>query len=159
MRKRQVQRIATFAGLGAIAVVVAFMVSLQLENAKITAFAGSYESIAYDTNNLTQSYQSEVAKWKAKQYSNSTMIEIINNYLPKYQALIDRAQSLDAPQKYQNAKDFLIKSLRSEMQSNEHFGNYLATGNQSEYETSNQLLTDSFAYSIQADSAIREAQS
>ena len=158
MRKKQVQRIVTFAGLGAIAVIVAFMVSLQLESAKVTAFTGSYESIAYDTNNVTQSYQSEVVKWKDKQYSNSTMIEVVNKYLPRYQALIDRAQSLDAPERYQSAKDFLIKSLRSEMQSNEHFGNYLATGNQSEYDRSNQLLSESFDYSIQADSAIKAAQ-
>lgn len=94
MRQKQKERIFIFAVLGVMGLIMSFLVSLQLENAKEQALAEAYGRLVTDSRALTQSYQTEIGKWKSKQYNNGTMISITDRYLPKFQKLIDRAKEL-----------------------------------------------------------------
>ena len=157
MGKKRTSRIVTFAGITVIAAIIVFMVSLQVEASKNSEFRKSIDNIALDAISLTQEYQAEEGKWVHKQHDNNTMISIIDTYKSKYQALIDRAQALEAPDRYTSARDFLVKSVQSEMDSNDHFRIYLVSGNPSEYDRSSELLTESLAYSADYDAAIKAA--
>ena len=156
-RKKPAGRIVTFVGIGAIVAIVGFMVFMQVGAARNNDFKRSFEGIVIEVNALTQQYQAEEKKWVNDQYDNATMISIVDQYMPRYQALIDRAEGLDTPERYVAAQDFLVKAIEAEKQSNEHFRNYLATGDEAEYERSSDLLSRSLVYSTQADAAIKEA--
>jgi hypothetical protein len=157
MRKKQVNRLVTIAGIGAIAAIVAFFTFLQVEAARNNEFKRLIDQIAFDTIALTREYQAEEGNWNSKQYDNSTMIAIIDDYQPRYQELIDRANAVDTPERYKAAKDYLIKSVEAEKQSNERFRDYLVTGDRSEYERSVDLFSQSLQYSASYDAAIKEA--
>ena len=98
MKRQQMERIITFAGLGIIVLVISLMAYLQLENARVEAYRQSYARIVADSRTLTQNYHSEIAKWKSKQYDNNTMISITDQYLPKFQSLIDRTKGYNLQQ-------------------------------------------------------------
>ena len=115
----------------------------------ITAsFVNSFEKVVNEAHNLTQSYQHEAGKWKTHQYDNKTMISITNNYLLKYENLVNESKALQPPKQYQNATDLYTKSLESELQSYTHFRNYLSTNNTAENELSTRLLSDAFRYEV-----------
>ena len=157
MRKKIASRIITIAGIAAITALIVFMVFLQFEAARNNEFKRAFEKIVIDTNMLTQQYQAEEGKWLAKVYDNSTMISIVDRYLPKYEEIIDRAKSVDTPERYEEARGYLVSAIDSEKESNKHFRNYLVTGHQSEYDRSSELLTKSLADSVKADAAIKGA--
>ena len=157
MKRKQKSRIITIGGIVAIAVLVGFMISLQVEAMRNNKFKRGFEKIVIDVNTLTQQYQGEESKWLAKNYNNSTMISVINQYLPKYQELVDRAEALDTPERYKESQGYLVSAIESEKQSNEHFRNYLVTGDQQEYGRSSDLLTKSLTDSANADAAIKAA--
>lgn len=157
MGKKRASRIVTFGGIGVIAAVVGFMVFLQVENARNNEFKKSIDAIATETISLTREYQVEEGKWVDNEHDNATMIMKIDEYSPRYQDLIDRANALDTPEKYAVAKSFLIMSLESEKQSNEHFRNHLQTGDPEEYERSVDLFSRSLQYSAEYDAAIGAA--
>lgn len=156
MKRKQKSRIITIGGIVAIAVLVGFMISLQVEVMRNNKFKRGFEKIVIDVNTLTQQYQGEESKWQ-KNYDNSTMISVINQYLPKYQELVDRAEALDTPERYKESQGYLVSAIESEKQSNEHFRNYLVTGDQQEYGRSSDLLTKSLTDSANADAAIKAA--
>jgi hypothetical protein len=133
------------------------MIFLQVENTRNNEFKKSIDAIATDTISLTREYQAEEGKWTDKQYDNATMIIKIDAYSPRYQDLIDRANAVATPAKYAVAKGFLIKSIESEKQSNEHFRNHLQTGDPQEYERSVDLFSLSLRYSAEYDAAIGAA--
>ncbi|MGH9992795.1 MAG: hypothetical protein ACREAZ_09145 [Nitrososphaera sp.] len=155
MRKRkQANRIITYGGIAAIAAIVGFMVFLQVEAARNNDFKKAIDGIALDTIALTQEYQEEEGRWNEKQYDNSTMIGIIDKYQPRYQEILDRAQALDTPERYKVARDKLIRAVETEMQSNEHFRNYLSSGNPDEYRKSIDLFSQSLQHSADYDAAM-----
>jgi hypothetical protein len=101
---------------------VTFSYSSQLSLAQNTtspssqlaaSFVNSFEKLVNEAHNLTQGYQNEVRKWKTHQYGNTTMISITNNYLPKYENLVNQFKTLQPPKQYQNATDLYTKSLES----------------------------------------------
>jgi hypothetical protein len=107
-----------------------------------------------DSHSLTQSYQKEIGKWQSKQYDNKTMISVTDNYLPKFEKLVNRAEALQSTTaKYLQAKDLYIKSIQSEMGSYKHFRNYLITGNKTEDDISTQLLSNALKYEIKSFTA------
>jgi hypothetical protein len=121
----------------------------NLDSSKsIDSFVNSFEKLANEAHNLTQSYQSEFGKWKMHQYDNRTMIWITNNYLPKYANLANQSKALHPPKEYQNASDLYTKSLESELQSYSHFRNYLLRNNSTENELSTRFLSAAFKYEI-----------
>ena len=115
-----------------------------------TSFIGSFENLVKEVNNLSQSYHNETGKSGNGQVDNETIITITDNYKPKYESLINKAKALQPPKQFQNGTDLYIKSVESELQSNNHFRNYLATKNVTENELSNKLLSDSFTYETEA---------
>ena len=121
--------------------------STSVSSQPTASFVNSFEKLVNDAHNLTQSYQNELGKWKAHQHDNKTMISIINNYLPKYENLVNESKMLQLNQ-YQNASDLYTKSLASELQSYVHFRNYLLTNNSTENKLSSKFLSDAFKYEI-----------
>lgn len=122
------------------------------------AFHESYEMLINNSHLLTQSYQKEIGKWQTKQYDNKTMISVTDNYLPKFQQLVYKAEALQATNgKYIQALNLYIKSLQSEIESYKHFRNFLVSGNSSENEVSTQLLSDAFRYEMNSFAAFNNA--
>jgi hypothetical protein len=123
-------------------------------NNNTQTFHKSYEMLINDSHSLTQSYQKEIGKWQSKQYDNKTMISVTDNYLPKFEELVKRAQALQpTTAKYLQAKDLYIKSLQSELESYKHFRTYLTTGNKFEDNISTQLLSNALKYEIRSFAA------
>jgi hypothetical protein len=117
-------------------------------------FHKSYEMLINDSHSLTQSYQKEIGKWQSKQHDNKTMILVTDNYLPKFDKLVNRAEALQpATAKYLQAKDLYIKSLQSEIESYKHFRTFLITGNKTEDDMSTQLLSNALKYEIKSFAA------
>jgi hypothetical protein len=117
-------------------------------------FQLSYEMLINESYSLTQSYQKEIGKWQSRQYDNKTMILITDNYLPKFQKLVNRAASLQpTTSKYLQAKDLYIKSLQSEIGSYMYFRSFLVTGSRTEDDTSTQLLSNALHYEIKSFAA------
>jgi hypothetical protein len=120
-------------------------------------FVNSFQTIVIKSHLLTHNYQVQVAKWERRGYDNQTMASITDNYLPKYQNLINETMSLSfhAPSKYGKAIELYLKSLESELQSYIHFKNYLLTGNLMENETSVQLLSEALRYEAESFAAFK----
>ena len=131
------------------------MVFLQIEASRNNEFKRAYEQIILDTNALTQEYTAEEERWLSQ--DNNTLIQVIDRYLPRYDLLIERANTLNTPEKYESAKNYLVSAIELEQQSYEHFRNYLVTGDQSEYRESSDLISRSLEQSVNADAAIKEA--
>ena len=131
------------------------MVFLQIGASRNNEFKRAYEQIILDTNALTQEYTAEEERWLSQ--DNNTLIQVIDRYLPRYDQLIERANTLNAPEKYESAKNYLVSAIELERQSYEHFRNYLVTGDQSEYQESSDLISRSLEESVNADAAIKEA--
>ena len=155
MNRKLRQKIIVFTGFGITAVLIAIFSILQFESISSHNFSDSYQNIVIQARQLTQSFQSEMGKWQSKQYDNTTMINITNNYLPRFQNLINAIESLQSTPKFENTKDFYAKSLESEMLSYTYFRNYLMTDNPSVYKQSIQLLSDSLNYESKSFNAFR----
>lgn len=126
----------------------------QIANANDIAFRQEWNAIAFETNDLTKEYQAHEGKWKTGQYSNEEMADIVDSYRPRYQSLIDRAEAIETPDKYMESRELMVKAIDAEMTSNDHFKNYLLTGNESEHRKSEDLLSLSLKYSADADAAV-----
>ena len=151
----QTRRLVIFGGIAVIGALIAFMVLLQIEASRNNDFKRAFEEIVIDTNALTQQYTAEEGRWLSQ--DNNTLIQIIDQYLPRYDELIERAKALNTPEKYQSAKDYLVRAIELERQSYQHFRSYLATGDQIEYQQSSDLISRSLEQSVNADAAIKEA--
>lgn len=155
MNRKLRQKIITFTGLGITAVLIAMFSISRLQSNISENFSDSYQNVVTQARQLTQSFQSEMAKWQSKQYDNITMIKITNTYLPRFQKLVNNIESLQSTPKFENTKDFYAKSLESEMLSYTNFRNYLLTDNRSAYKQSIQLLSDSLNYETKSFNAFR----
>jgi len=155
MNRKLPQKIIAFTGLGIAAVLIAMFSISHLQNNISQNFSDSYQNMVTQARQLTQSFQSEMAKWQSKQYDNITMIKITNTYLPRFQKLINNIESLQFTPKFENTKDFYAKSLESEMLSYTNFRNYLLTDNRSAYKQSIQLLSDSLNFETKSFDAFR----
>jgi hypothetical protein len=153
--RKQTRQLITFGGIAAIGALIAFMVFLQMETSLNNEFKRAFERIVIDTNALTQQYTSEEDMWLSR--DNSTMIQIIDHYLPRYDELIERAKALNTPERYKSAHDYLVSAIELERQSHQHFRNYLTTDDQSEYEKSSEMISRSLEQSVNADAAIKAA--
>jgi hypothetical protein len=153
--RKQTRQLITFGGIAAIGALIAFMVFLQMETSRNNEFKRAFERIVIETNALTQQYTSEEDMWLSR--DNSTMIQIIDQYLPRYDELIERAKALNTPERYKSAHDYLVSAIELERQSHQHFRNYLATDDQSEYEKSSEMISRSLEQSVNADATIKAA--
>jgi hypothetical protein len=145
------------AGVVAIAGIVAFMAVMQVSNAQNVAFKQSWNSVKFKIGELTSQYQTEEGKWKAGQHSNAEMAGIVDQYLPRYQQLIDEANAIQTPERYLQARDLLVQSIEAEKESNVHFKNYLLTGDQQENRKASDLLSLSLKYELESSGAMSAA--
>ena len=151
MTKISIRLLALSSLLIALALTTTFSSSTPITFAQdTTSFVGSFENLVKEVNNLSQSYYNETGNSGNGQVDNETIITITDNYKPKYESLIDKAKALQPPEQFQNGTDLYIKSVESELQSNNHFRNYLATNNATENELSIKLLSDSLNYETEA---------
>jgi hypothetical protein len=157
MPKRKASRAITIAGIAAIGAVVVVMVLLFAAERTNSEAQRSIDMIAVDVVALTRDFQTEEGKWVRKQSDNSSMVAVIDQYDPRYQALIDRASALEIPDRYETPRELLIKALESEKQGNMHLKNYILTGSQEEYDKSIDLVSLSLQYSADYDSAMKSA--
>ena len=157
MAKRKASKAITIGGLAALAAVVVVMILLFAADRRNSDAERSIDAIAVDAIALTGEYQEEEGKWVKKLYDNNTMIAVIEQYDPRYQALIEQASQLDVPERYRLPQDLLIKAVESEKQSNLHLRNHLVSGSQKEYEKSIDLFSLSLQYSADYDAAMKTA--
>jgi hypothetical protein len=134
--------------------------SLSTQNTTVHAFEDAFIAIVNDTRSLSIAYQDEIAKLESGVYDNQTFVKITDLYLQKYQQLLARANTLKQwpamlPMDYSRAIDLYSESIRTEMESQEHFRNYLSTGDLSENERSLELLSESLRFEIEAFNAFR----
>jgi hypothetical protein len=153
--RKQTRRLITFGGIAVIGVLIAFMVFLQVEASRNNEFKRAFEKIVIDTNALTQEYTIQEGQWLSR--DNNTMIQVIDQYLPKYGMLVERAKALDTPEKYKSAQEYLVSAIDLERQSYQHFRNFLVTGDESEYGMSSDMISRSLEESVNADGAIKAA--
>lgn len=157
MPKRKASRAITIIGIVAIGVVVVVMALLFAAERMNSEAERSIDMIAVDVVALTRDFQTEEGKWVRKLYDNSTMVAMIDQYDPRYQALIEQARALEIPDRYEPPREFLVKALESEKQGNLHLKNYILTGSQEEYDKSIDLISLSLQYSADYDAAIKAA--
>lgn len=136
--------------------------SLSTQNTTVHAFEDAFIAIVNDTRSLSIAYQDEIAKLESGVYDNQTFVKITDLYLQRYQQLLARADTLNQwpamiPMDYTRAIDLYSESIRTEMESQEHFRNYLSTGDLSENERSLELLSESLRFEIEAFNAFRSA--
>jgi hypothetical protein len=153
--RKQTRRLITFGGIAVIGALIAFMVFLQVEASRNNEFKRAFEKIVTDANALTQEYTAQEDELLSR--DNNTMIQVIDQYLPKYDQLIERAKALNTPEKYKSAQEYLVSAIDLERQSYQHFRNYLATEDESEYGISSDMISRSLEESVNADAAIQAA--
>jgi hypothetical protein len=122
------------------------------------SFEESFAKLVSETRSLSLSYQNEIGKWQLNHYDNISMISITNDYLQRFQEIVEKITGLKPPSaEYKRALDLFAKSIQSEMASHIHFQNFLATGDLKEDERSIQLFSDAFKYEKEAFDAFKAA--
>ena len=121
------------------------------------SFASSFQGIVNETGLLAHDYDAQVQKWQRGELSNQTMASVTDTYLPKYQELINKTNALQTPAGYENVTSLYVKSIESELKSNNQFRNYLLTGNKTESEASMQSLSDAFGYEMESFKTFKSA--
>ena len=134
--------------------------SSSTQNATIHDFENAFIEIVNNTRSLSIAYQDEIAKLESGVYDNQTFVTITDLYLQRYQELLARADALrqwpsTLPMNYSRAIELYSESIRTEMMSQEHFRNYLSTGDLSENERSLELLSESLRFEIEAFNTFR----
>ena len=122
------------------------------------SFEESFAKLVSETRSLSLSYQTEIGKWQVNHHDNISMISITNDYLQRFQEIVEKSEELKPPSSgYKRALDLFAKSIQSEMASHIHFQNFLATGDLKEDERSIQLFSDAFNYEKEAFDAFKAA--
>ena len=122
------------------------------------SFEESFAKLVNETRSLSLSYQNEIGKWQVNHHDNISMISITNDYLQRFQEIVEKSEELKPPSAgYKRALDLFAKSIQSEMASHIHFQNFLATGDLKEDERSIQLFSDAFKYEKEAFDAFKAA--
>jgi hypothetical protein len=122
------------------------------------SFEESFAKLVSETRSLSLSYQNEIGKWQLNHHDNISMISITNDYLQRFQEIVEKITGLKPPSaEYKRALDLFAKSIQSEMASHIHFQNFLATGDLKEDERSIQLFSDAFKYEKEAFDAFKAA--
>ena len=122
------------------------------------SFEESFAKLVSETRSLSLSYQTEIGKWQVNPHDNISMISITNDYLQRFQEIVEKSEELKPPSSgYKRALDLFAKSIQSEMASHIHFQNFLATGDLKEEERSIQLFSDAFKYEKEAFDAFKAA--
>ncbi len=77
----------------------------------ISSLPVSFKELINKSRNLTQSYQSQITKLSDWKYDNKTMIAITNDYLPKFQKVIDDSKILQTTEQYEQRLEMTFKKM------------------------------------------------
>jgi hypothetical protein len=113
-------------------------------------FLDNYYSLVNASTMVTENYHKEIEKWERDEYDDRELVTITDSFLPQYDLLVDRASGFDAPQKYQEALDLYLSSLRSERASYAMFRDFIETGDPKLNETSIDLLSNATKYELES---------
>lgn len=127
---------------------LAFLSSSQVNEEKL--FLEKYYSLVDATTGVTENYHKEIEKWERDQYDDRKLVEVTDSFLSEYDLLVDKATSFKAPQKYQEALELYIQSLKSERTSYALFLDFVETGDPRFNETSIDLLSNATKYELES---------
>lgn len=113
-------------------------------------FLDNYYSLVNASGKTTEAFHKEIEKWERNEYNDRELADVTNSFLSQYDSLVERASSIKAPQKYQEALDLYIKSLDSERASYVMFRDFVETGNPELNETSIDLLSNATKYELES---------
>lgn len=148
------KRAKTFTVIGIIVamasagIYLASISSSQIQEEK--QFLENYYSLVNATTGVTETYHKEIEKWERDQYDDRELVTITDSFLPQYDLLVDRASGFKPPQKYHEALDLYIRSLRSERESYAMFRDFLEAGDPKLNEISINLLSNSTKYELES---------
>ncbi|MPZ06125.1 MAG: hypothetical protein GEU26_06860 [Nitrososphaeraceae archaeon] len=140
--------IGIIVALASAGIYLASISSSQIQEEK--QFLENYYSLVNATNGVTETYHKEIEKWERDQYDDRELVTITDSFLPQYDLLVDRASGFKPPQKYHEALDLYIRSLRSERESYAMFRDFLETGDPKLNEISIDLLSNSTKYELES---------
>lgn len=148
------KRAKTYAAIGIIVALASAGIYLaSISSSQILEekqFLENYYSLVNATTGVTETYHKEIEKWEKDQYDDQELVTITDSFLPKYDLLVDKASGFKPPQKYHEALDLYISSLKSERESYAMFRDFVETGDPKLNETSIDLLSNSTKYELES---------
>ncbi len=143
----------SFSVLAAITVVIiiivvsitapSFVANTQQQNSE---YANYLTETTDKSVELTREYQDEVGLWNQGNYTNTTMTNITDIFLPRFISHLNEFNSTKAPEEYNSVKENFVKSFASEIISYELFKEYLITNNSTKNDLSTDYLSDALNY-------------
>lgn len=112
----------------------------------IEDFKDSLNNLVHQSQHLTKSYHDEIGKWRMHQYDDRTLASITDKFIPKFENLTNIARIMIYPEDFNYVHEALVNSLSFETDSYKHFREFLLSGNITEDEISNKLLSRAFEY-------------
>jgi hypothetical protein len=61
------------------------------------SFEESFAKLVSETRSLSLSYQNEIGKWQLNHHDNSSMISITDDYLQRFQDIVEKSKELKPP--------------------------------------------------------------
>ena len=110
----------------------------------------NFLELVEETNRLSIEYQINIGKWMDKNYTNTQMVNITDEYSPKLQDLIYKFKEMVTDPRLQNLTDLYTKSIEYEIESNSYFKDFLLTNNSKANETSINLLSKGYEFEKRA---------
>jgi hypothetical protein len=123
-----------------------FAIVSDFPQTSIEDFKDSLNNLVHQSQHLTKSYHDEIGKWRMHQYDDYTLAYITDTFIPKFENLTKIARIMTYPEDFNYVHEALVNSLSFETDSYKHFKEYLLSGNKTEDEISNKLLSRAFEY-------------
>ena len=123
-----------------------FAIVSDFPQTSIEDFKDSLNNLVHQSQHLTKSYHDEIGKWRMNLYDNYALAHITDTFIPKFENLTNIARIMTYPEDYKFVHEALVNSLSFETDSYNHFKVYLLSGNVTEDEISNKLLSRAFEY-------------
>jgi len=123
-----------------------FAIVSDFPQTSIEDFKDSLNNLVHQSQHLTKSYHDEIGKWRMNQHDNYALAHITDTFIPKFENLTNIARIMTYPEDYKFVHEALVNSLSFETDSYNHFKVYLLSGNVTEDEISNKLLSRAFEY-------------
>jgi len=120
-----------------------FVANTQQQNSE---YANYLTATTDKSVELTRQYQDEIGLWNQGNYTNTTMANITDSFLPRFISQLNEFNSTKAPEEYNSVKENFVKSFASEIKSYELFKEYLITKNSTKNDLSTDYLSDALNY-------------
>jgi hypothetical protein len=133
-------------------IVLLFTFNSESNKISIDEYSNYLKTTTDKSVNLTRAYQDEIALWVNGDYSNATMANITETFLPKFITQLNEFNNTDSPEKYDKVKENFVKSFENEIKSYQFFKNYLITNNSTKNELSTDYLSKALEYETMARS-------